>query len=266
MARSSGRRKASQPEKLLESARRADSQPELVAAAKFLRGLLPGRESERKSSAARKRRSQSLERLVSGFEPERPSATRELGHGAMKAWQALSESQRRRRGTADVAILFTDLVGFSSWALKAGDEAALELLDQVGGVEEDAVSDNGGIVVKRLGDGSMAVFSEAEPAVSAALEAQEALGEIEVEGYAPSLRAGVHVGRPRRVKRDFLGVDVNIAARVGELAKGDEVLASDAACEALDSSAFKLGPARELSAPGAPDDLTVCAVKAKRKG
>lgn len=249
----SPRRRKSKPgdplaeiEKLRETARATDANPDLVAVAKFIRRLLPGDGKARGGAG-------------------QPSAIRELGAGVSDAWQTLSEKQRRKGGEVDVAILFTDLVGFSSWALKAGDEPALELLSLVGAAEEGAISGNGGAVVKRLGDGSMAVFSEAEPAVVAALQAQEALGEIEIEGYAPSLRAGVHVGRPRRVKRDFLGVDVNIAARIGELAEGDEVLASDSACEALDPSFFKLGPARELSAAGAPSDLTVCAVKAKRR-
>ena len=39
-----------------------------------------------------------------------------------------------------MAILFTDLVGFSDWALEAGDEAALEVLRQVGDAEQKAIS------------------------------------------------------------------------------------------------------------------------------
>jgi adenylate cyclase len=66
------------------------------------------------------------------------------------------------------------------------------------------------------------------------------------------------------VKGDFLGVDVNIAARVGDSAKGGEVLISESVREELDGRRFKFGPARELAAPGAPADLTVCSVKSKR--
>src|SRR4029453_10106337 len=116
-----------------------------------------------------------MQRLVQEGQPKGPSTMREIGKGALQAWQALSERQRRRRGTADVAILFTDLVGFSDWALKAGDEAAPEMLRQVGDAEQRAISDNHGAVVKRLGDGAMAVFGEAQQAVSAALEAQRGI-------------------------------------------------------------------------------------------
>ena len=232
-----------------------------MATAKFIRRLLPGDDRYGDAlSTTGTQVPQRIGRLVSEAEPERPSAVRELGLGALQAWQALSEAQGRGRGKLDVAILFTDIVGFSSWALEAGDEAALELLRQVAAAEDAAISTHGGNLVKRLGDGAMAVFREPGDAVHAALQAQGELGGIEVSGHTPKLRAGVHLGRPRRVGGDYLGVDVNIAARVGEAAKGGEVLVSDSAREALDPEAFKFGRSRRLSATGAPRELSICRV------
>jgi adenylate cyclase len=251
-------------ETLRERARRTDSKPQLVATARFIRQLLPG--DDRHGDALTTTGTQVPERigrLVSEVQPERPSAVRELGLGALQAWQALSEAQGRGRGKLDVAILFTDLVGFSSWALDAGDEAALELLRQVAAVEDTAISAHGGSLVKRLGDGAMAVFRAPEEAVHAALEAQHDVGRIEVNGYTPELRAGVHLGRPRRVGGDYLGVDVNIAARVGEAAKGGQVLVSESARQALDPEAFEFSRSRRLSAAGAPQDLSVCRVSVR---
>jgi adenylate cyclase len=258
------RRRQKKPDPSLDSegirdvVRKTDSNPQLVATARFLRRLIPGGDPETAEMP------QAMQRLVEEVQPEGPSAMREIGKGALQAWQALSEAQRRRQGTADVAILFTDLVGFSDWALEAGDEAALEVLRKVGDVEQKAISSNKGAVVKRLGDGAMAVFSDSKQAVSAALDAQKGISDIEVEGYRPSQRAGVHRGTPRKVKGDFLGVDVNIAARVGDCASGGEVLVSEPVREELDGRRFKFGSSRELSAPGAPADLTVCSVKSRR--
>jgi adenylate cyclase len=252
------------PGNLRERARRTDSKPQLVATAKFIRQLLPGddRHSDPLSTVGTQV-PQRIGRLVSEVEPQRPSAVRELGLGALQAWQALSEAQGRGRGRVDVAILFTDIVGFSSWALDAGDEAALELLSQVAAAEDTAISVHGGSLVKRLGDGAMAVFRAAQEAVQAALQAQRDLGQIEVNGHTPELRAGVHLGRPRRVGGDYLGIDVNIAARVGEAAKGGQLLISESAREALDPQAFKFGRNRRLSATGAPRDLSVCSVSVR---
>jgi adenylate cyclase len=262
MARSRRRRKKADPpvdsETIRDVVRKTDANPQLVATARFLRRLLPGGEPETAEMP------EAMRRLVQEVQPDGPSAMREIGKGALQAWQALSEAQRRRQGTADVAILFTDLVGFSDWALEAGDEAALDVLRQVGDVEQKAISSNKGAVVKRLGDGAMAVFGDSRQAVSAALDAQKGISDIEVEGYQPVQRAGVHRGTPRKVKGDFLGVDVNIAARVGDCAAGGEVLISEAVREELDGRSFKFGTSRELSAPGAPADLAVCSVKSRR--
>jgi adenylate cyclase len=257
------RRKSPEPpldaESFRDVVRKTDSNPQLVATARFLRRLIPGGDPETAEMP------EAMQRLVEEVQPEGPSTMREIGKGALQAWQALSEAQRRRQGTADVAILFTDLVGFSDWALGAGDEAALEVLRKVGDAEQKAISQNKGAIVKRLGDGAMAVFSDSEQAVRAAMDAQAEIERIDVAGYRPSQRAGVHRGTPRKVKGDFLGVDVNIAARVGDCAQGGEVLISEPVREELDGRRFKFGSSRELSAPGAPADLTVCSVKSRRR-
>jgi adenylate cyclase len=257
MALRKRRRKPDAPvdsESIRDAVRRTDANPQLVATARFLRGLIPG-------GTATPDLPEPMERLLAEVQPKGESTLREVGKGALQAWQALSDAQKRRRGSADVAILFTDLVDFSNWALKAGDEAALEVLRQVGDIEQAAISQNKGAVVKRLGDGAMAVFGGSEEAVDAAIEAQRRIAKIKVDGYRPTQRAGVHRGKPRKVKGDFLGVDVNIAARVGDYAKGGEVLISEPVRAELEGGRFKFGPRRPLDAQGAPEDLTVCSVK-----
>ena len=62
----------------------------------------------------------------------------------------------------------------------------------------------------------MAVFKRRGAAIEAIIEGRERLAEIEVDGYVPRIRAGIHVGRPRKVGKDYFGVDVNIAARVAD--------------------------------------------------
>lgn len=167
---------------------------------------------------------------------ERPSAMREFGFGALQVWQGLSEAQGRGRGDRDMAILFTDLAGFSSWALEAGDTMAVELLRRVSKAVEPVVAEHDGRVVKRLGDGLMAVFLSPEAAVQAALEGRDAVAELRIGDHRPRQRAGVHVGRPRRLGGDYLGVEVNVAARVAAAAKPGEVLVSDAVCGHLGES------------------------------
>ena len=143
-------------------------------------------------------------------------------------WQALTERVSGKPANREVTLVFTDLVGFSAWSLSAGDEATLKLLRRVSQVVEPPLLEAGGHIVKRMGDGIMAVFAEPVTAVRAAIAAREAVKAVEVDGYTPRMRVGIHTGRPQRIGSDWLGVDVNIAARVMERAtKGELVVSAD---------------------------------------
>jgi adenylate cyclase len=239
-----------------------DTNPQLLKIAKWMRARLPG-DSELGDalSTAGDEPSLVLARRLSEIGTERPSATRELGLGALQVWQALSEAQGRGRGQREVAILFTDLVEFSAWALEAGDDAALDLLRRIGTCEDEAVTAHGGRIVKRLGDGMMAAFGDAESAVRAANTARAKVATVAADGYRPQLRAGIHLGKPRKIGGDYLGVDVNVAARVASGAKPGEILVSGTACERLDATAFELRRKRRFKAKGAPKELEVFTVE-----
>jgi adenylate cyclase len=240
---------------------RLDSEPALLSAARGIRRRLPGDErfGDPLSTAGRAP-VEMIARGVTALQPGRESVARELGLSALQIWQSVSEAAGRGRGDLEMALLFTDLVGFSSWALRAGDAAVLELLREVGTEVETVIAQHGGRIVKRLGDGLMATFLSAEDAVEAALDAQEVVRGIVVDGYSPRMRAGVHWGRPRKLGGDYLGVDVNVAARVTARAKAGQVLVSDAVMAKLDGGGVQSGRARRLRADGAPSDLRVVEV------
>jgi adenylate cyclase len=246
--------------KVRRNARKVDERPSLVNAVKRAREMLPGdREVGDPLSTAAGRPPDLLARYLAEV-TERPSAVREMGLAALQVYQSMSEAQGRGRGDRECAILFTDLVEFSAWALEAGDADAIELLRQVARAVEPAIEAHDGKVVKRLGDGHMAVFPTAAKAVRAVNEACGQLGEIEVGGYLPQIRSGVHVGKPRKIGGDYLGVDVNIAARLTEGAAPDEVLVSQSARAQLGDDEFDFKRQRRFKAKGAPKDMEVFAV------
>jgi adenylate cyclase len=242
---------------------RMDTRPGLLSFARRLRHRLPGDERFGDPlSTAGEAPVQVIARGVSALQPERDSVVKELGLAGLQLWQSLSEATGRGAGDRELAVLFTDLVGFSSWALEAGDAAAVELLREVGTVVEGAIEEHDGRIVKRLGDGLMAVFYGALDAVNAALDAQAALAQVSVKGYRPRMRAGVHWGRPRKLGGDYLGVDVNVAARVAETAKADQVVLSDRALENVELDGLKISRPKRLKAQGAPRELR-CVVVAR---
>jgi adenylate cyclase len=241
---------------------RITTDPRLIAAAKALRKALPGDASfgDDPLSTAGEKSSQQLGRRLSEATAEKPSVLREAGLTALQVWDALGQGAGRIPVKADLTILFTDLVEFSNWSMKAGDAAAVDLLRKVSQAIEPPVAEHTGKVVKRLGDGMMAVFADPTDALGAVTDAQRRLEEIEVSGYRPMLRAGMHVGRPERVGDDYFGVDVNIAARVAEAATGGEILATDKALESLGDS-VRSKRKRMFRAKGVPTETRVFSIR-----
>jgi adenylate cyclase len=239
-----------------------DGRAGVVRAAQLLRTRLPGDHAYGDPlSVAGDEPPQLIGQRLAAATDRRPSAVRELGFGAIQVWQAVSEAQGRGRGDEPLAIVFTDLVGFSDWALDAGDDAALELLRTVGRTVDPLIKGREGHIVKRLGDGVMAVFDDAGEAVDAALEASRAVQQIHVNGYSPELRGGIHFGRPRKLGNDYFGVDVNVAARVADAAGPGEVLISEAVCEQIGDSDVDLRRRWRFRAKGTPSDLKVFSAK-----
>ena len=204
---------------------------------------------------------------------ERDAASKEVSLAGLQVWQALTERVSGRPAHREVTLVFTDLVGFSDWSLRAGDDATLTLLRRVAQVAEPPLLAAGGHIVKRMGDGTMVVFSDPATALRAVLVALEAVRTVEVGGYTPRMRAGVHTGRPQRIGADWLGVDVNIAARVMDRATKGGLCVSQTTLDGITEADFEsLGISvkrirRQLFSPkqaGVPEDLGMYWVKVRR--
>jgi adenylate cyclase len=240
-------------------------EPRVLRALQLARELLPGdsRYGDPLSTAGSDARALVARRLGEAAK-ERPGILKQAGLSALQVWEAVSEhGAGGKLGDDRLAIVFTDLVGFSDWALEAGDDLSLELLREVAGAIEPPVTAHGGEVVKRLGDGMMAVFDDPDEGVAAIFEARDRLEAVEVAGYRPRMRAGMHVGTPRRLADDYLGVDVNVAARVAEGASGDEFLVSGDALDELDPELVSSRRKLRFRAKGVPSDVTAYSLRSK---
>jgi adenylate cyclase len=239
--------------------------PRLMKAMKIAREILPGdsRYGDPLSTTGSEPRALVARRLGDAAN-KRPGILKEAGLSALQVWEAVAETEGSKLGDDRLAIVFTDLVGFSDWALEAGDDIALDLLRQVAEAIEPPVVSRRGEVVKRLGDGMMAVFTDADAAVDAVFDARERLDGVEVAGYRPRMRAGIHVGTPRRLADDYLGVDVNVAARVADAASAGELLVSGVALDELEPDGFIARKKMMFRAKGVPSDVSVYSLKATR--
>jgi adenylate cyclase len=124
------------------------------------------------------------------------------------------------------AIVFTDLVGFTEYTATRGDGHALEVL----GAQDviiDAALPEGARVVKELGDGLLLFLPDGELAVATCLAILEGFGRAAAADEMPLwVRVGLHWGRPSRRGDDLIGHDVNVAARIVDVAAPGELLCS----------------------------------------
>jgi class 3 adenylate cyclase/predicted ATPase len=136
-----------------------------------------------------------------------------------------------------ITVMFCDLVGSTSLAAKLDAEDWRSLVNAYLDEASAAVTGLGGHVLKKLGDGLMALFgypkaqeNDAERAVRAALAIQRALAELNAHsagGRAPQLAARVGLDSGPVVvdaTGEVFGEAPNIAARVQALAEPGAVV------------------------------------------
>jgi class 3 adenylate cyclase len=129
----------------------------------------------------------------------------------------------------DVTLVFTDLKGSTALYERIGDLNAYIQVQRHFQHLLDATVRNNGAVTKTIGDAVMAAFSTSADAVKAALDMREAVDELNRDRPQRDfiLKIGVHRGASIAVtlneRLDYFGQTVNIAARVQNLADGDEI-------------------------------------------
>jgi adenylate cyclase len=198
-----------------------------------------------------------VQRFLERSVERRPSALGSIGLNALQLLAYEHPADGKPDGRQQpLAIVFTDLEGFTRHTAANGDDAAIELLAQHHRVIGPIVRSRGGKVVKRIGDGLMLSFHSAESAVLAAIELLEAPpGPLR-------MRAGVHCGEAVVTADDLIGHDVNVAARVAAAARGGQVLATVAVRDqAGDLPGVTFGRARRRSFKGVEHSVSVCAVQ-----
>lgn len=119
-------------------------------------------------------------------------------------------------------VLFTDIVESTRRAVELGDAQWRSVLDAHNSLARHEIRRFRGREVKTLGDGMLATFDGPARAVRCAQSIA-----AHVRGLGIVIRAGLHTGEIEIVdEHDVGGIAVSIAARVSQLAGGDEVLVS----------------------------------------
>lgn len=131
----------------------------------------------------------------------------------------------------NLTVLFTDLFNSTDLYSTNGDESALSLVIKHFDVLQQVISEERGSIVKTIGDSVMAVFPRPIFALRAFNRAQEIFSNDSYTKTSIHLKGGVHTGNCVAVtlndRIDYFGNTVNIASRLVEHARGDEIVISD---------------------------------------
>ena len=137
---------------------------------------------------------------------------------------------------AERTVLFADLRGSTSLFERLGNAEATSVITHTVGELAKSVADQGGLVVKTLGDGLMAVFEASSPAAQAAGLMQDTLERLVTRGSERGASAGLRAlrlqvalarGEIVEMGGDCFGDAVNVAARLLDHAGDNETLLTD---------------------------------------
>ena len=161
-----------------------------------------------------------------------------------------------------VTLFFSDIEDSTPLNERLGDETWVRVLAAHDALVRSRVERYRGQVVKTSGDGFMVAFRDAEAACRAAVGIQKDLRRTldpMLRVVAPvKVRIGIHTGTVISRDGDYFGRNVAVAARLGALATGGEVLASDAVHDALDDdAAVTLVEMGEVELKGLPGEHVV---------
>ncbi len=134
------------------------------------------------------------------------------------------------------AVLFSDIIGSTSYFERFGDEAGVAMLALHHDAALPVMQKHGGRLVKKIGDALMVAFETPDQAIQAAIETQRILANLkDLRTGEPCLeRIGIGYGSVFEQDGDLFGDVVNTAARIENMGEGGQILCSAAAYEALD--------------------------------
>ena len=138
-------------------------------------------------------------------------------------------------------VVFADLRSSTGLYELLGNAHAAQLVSRTVAELGKTISAHGGLLVKTLGDGLMAIFENPAMALRAALQMHQSLAIISRDGWpdlssehqALRLQVGMACGEVVQVGEDFFGDAVNIAARLLEHASDNETLVTSTVVETL---------------------------------
>lgn len=136
--------------------------------------------------------------------------------------------------TKKYVVAFADIVGSTRLYESAGDDLAKALVTGIQSEIAAVVSRAGGVVHEIVGDEVMFLFDDVNPGVACACQLQQAVESFSAaRGLRISVRIGLHFGPAIMDQGRLFGDTVNTAARMAGIARGGQIVVTQAVVEDL---------------------------------
>ncbi len=158
-----------------------------------------------------------------------------------------------------VTVLFSDLKDSTHYWDTHGDEKGRLMIDYINRLLMPIIHRYKGKVVKTIGDAIMAKFKKPGHAVKAAIAMQQMLAREREKSQRQILhvRIGIHTGQAIIEKKDVFGDMVNVAARIEDRAKGDEILVSSRTAAKCRKKEYCLKPLGKTRLKGKESEVSI---------
>jgi class 3 adenylate cyclase len=131
--------------------------------------------------------------------------------------------------TKKLAILFADISGSTALYEQLGDQTARQLISRCITLLKAALTTHNGTLIKTIGDEILCTFPTAEIAMNAACEMQMSIKTDNQSSAHPMyIRIGFHYGEVICEDGDIYGDAVNVAARVTEITRANQIMTTAA--------------------------------------
>ncbi len=154
-----------------------------------------------------------------------PEAMKYLGQ-ALDDW---NKPTQKEESTGPVTVLFTDIAGSTAMTQNLGDAVAQQVVRAHNRIVREALTQYNGKEIKHTGDGIMASFSTTSNGVEGSIKIQiDTAKHNENNPDLPlHIKIGLNAGEPISEDNDLFGSTVQMAARIVDKAKADEIFVSE---------------------------------------
>ncbi len=162
---------------------------------------------------------------MNSYMDKNPDAMKYLGQSLVE-W---NKPTQREVSSGPVTVLFTDIAGSTAMTQNLGDAVAQQVVRAHNRIVRESLTEFNGKEIKHTGDGIMASFSTTSNGVEGSMKIQ--IDTVKHNENNPDLplhiKIGLNAGEPISEDNDLFGSTVQMAARIVDKAKADEIFVSE---------------------------------------